>query len=75
VTLATVVVPSPTLRGLPPPPDVNPEISTKEPSLLFKVSVPVPLLYVPPVTVPVNPVIVTTPPSLSNKSKDVVAEK
>jgi hypothetical protein len=56
------------VRGLPPPPLVNPVTSKEELSLLPKVSVPVPLLYVPPVTVPLNPEIVIVPPVLLYKS-------
>jgi hypothetical protein len=44
VTFETIFVPSPTWRGLPPPPLVNPVIKTFEPSLLFSVNSPNPLL-------------------------------
>ena len=44
LTLVTVVVPSPTLSGLPPPPVVNPVIVTTPPSALFKFNVPKPEL-------------------------------
>ena len=74
LTFATDVVPSLTVNGDAPPPDVNPVTWIELPSLLFSVKVSNPLSYVPPVTTPVNPVIDTVPPVLLYKSSVVIPE-
>jgi len=72
VTLFTLVVPSPTDKGLPP--EVIPVIEISSPKEFVKVNVEVFELYVPPVIDELNPEILTVPPVLLNKSKIEVAE-
>jgi hypothetical protein len=73
VTLLTLVTPSPTVSGLPPP-VVNPVISTESPKEFVNVNSPKSGSYVPPVIGAVNPVIVIVPPVLLYKSNADVPE-